>query len=173
MGYDTLLLDKRDNFAVITLNRPKANALSLEVMTELGDALSELIADESVGAIVLTGGDGKFFSTPVIAAVNGIALGGGCELCLACHIRIAAEEAKFGQPEINLGIIPGWGGTQRLPRLIGESRAMDWLLTGRVVSAQEAYEAGLLCKVVPASSLMESAEESPGSSPRSRRWPSG
>ena len=94
---------------------------------------------------------------PVIAAVNGVALGGGCELCLACHLRIASSNAIFGQPEINLGIIPGWGGTHRLPRLIGEGRARDWLLTGRQVSAQEALDAGLVSRVVEPAELRETA----------------
>ena len=98
-------------------------------------------------------------SKPVIAAVNGVAVGGGCELILACHIRIAAESAKFGQPEVTLGIVPGWGGTFRLPRLIGESRAMEWILTGRIVTAQEAYQAGLVCKVVPDCDLMDAAKD--------------
>jgi enoyl-CoA hydratase/carnithine racemase len=85
---------------------------------------------------------------PVVAAVNGVALGGGCELALACHIRIAASSAMFGQPEINLGIIPGWGGTHRLPQLIGDARAREWLMTGRNVSAEEALDAGLICQLV-------------------------
>lgn len=85
----------------------------------------------------------------VIAAVNGAALGGGCELALACHLRIASDKAKFGQPEINLGIIPGWGGTYRLPAAVGVSRGLDWLLTGRTIRAEEAYEAGLVSQVVP------------------------
>ena len=79
---------------------------------------------------------------PVVAVVNGMALGGGCEICLACDLRIAADSAIFGQPEINLGIIPGWGGMHRLPKLIGNSRAADWLMTGRNVTADEALEAG-------------------------------
>ncbi len=96
---------------------------------------------------------------PVIAAVNGFALGGGCELALSCDIRIASENAKFGLPEASLGIIPAGGGTQRLPRLIGLARAKDWILTGDVYDAQEAFRVGLVSKVVPLDKLMETARE--------------
>jgi enoyl-CoA hydratase len=94
---------------------------------------------------------------PVIAAVNGFALGGGCELAMACHIRVAAEGAKFGQPEVKLGIGPGYGGTQRLPRLVGRGRALQLLLTGEMIDAQEAYRIGLVNRVVPASELAAAA----------------
>jgi enoyl-CoA hydratase len=96
---------------------------------------------------------------PVIAAVNGFALGGGCELAMACHLRIAAETAKFGQPEINLGLIPGYGGTQRLPRLVGRGRALELLLTGRMMTAAEAKEWGLVNIVVPQTDLLETARK--------------
>jgi enoyl-CoA hydratase len=95
---------------------------------------------------------------PVIAAINGFALGGGCETAMACTIRIASENAKFGQPEVNLGLIPGGGGTQRLPRLIGKGRALQLILSGDMISAQEAYRIGLANEIVPAAELIPRAE---------------
>jgi enoyl-CoA hydratase/carnithine racemase len=95
---------------------------------------------------------------PVIAAINGFALGGGCETAMACTIRIAAEHAKFGQPEVKLGLLPGGGGTQRLPRLIGKGRALQLILTGETISAHEAYRIGLVNEVVPAADLIARAE---------------
>lgn len=96
---------------------------------------------------------------PVIAAVNGFALGGGCELAMACTMRIAAETARFGQPEINLGIIPGYAGSQRLPRLVGKGVALEILLTGDMISAQRAYEIGLVNRVVPAADVVAEAKK--------------
>jgi enoyl-CoA hydratase len=96
---------------------------------------------------------------PVIAAVNGFALGGGCELAMACHVRIAAESAKFGQPEAKLGIAPGYGGSVRLPRLVGKGRALELLLTGQMIDAAEAYRIGLVNRVVPGDQLLEEAEK--------------
>jgi enoyl-CoA hydratase len=94
---------------------------------------------------------------PVIAAINGFALGGGCELAMACHVRLAAEGAKFGQPEVKLGITPGYGGTQRLPRLVGRGRALQLLLTGEMIDAAEAFRIGLVNKVLPAAELAGAA----------------
>jgi enoyl-CoA hydratase len=94
---------------------------------------------------------------PTLAAVNGFALGGGCELAMACHMRIASEAARFGQPEVKLGIVPGYGGTQRLPRLVGKGRALELLLTGEMIDAAEAYRIGLVNRVVPAAELITSA----------------
>ncbi|MEL7636084.1 MULTISPECIES: short-chain-enoyl-CoA hydratase [Sporomusa] len=96
---------------------------------------------------------------PVIAAVNGFALGGGCELAMACDIRIASEKAKFGQPEVSLGIVPGFGGTQRLPRLIGKSRAKELLYTADMINAEEAYRIGLVNRIVAADALLSTAKE--------------
>jgi enoyl-CoA hydratase len=111
---------------------------------------------------------------PVIAAVNGLALGGGCETALACTIRIASENAKFGLPEVKLGIIPGYGGTQRLPRLVGKGHALRMILSGNMTSAQEAYRIGLVNEVVPAAELISRAEailkEMSGNAPLSVKY---
>ena len=96
---------------------------------------------------------------PVIAAVNGFALGGGCELAMACHIRLASENAKFGQPEVKLGIAPGYGGTQRLPRLVGKGVALQLILTGEMIDAPEAYRIGLVNRVVPGDALLAESEK--------------
>ena len=98
------------------------------------------------------------FSKPVIALVNGFALGGGCELAMACHLRIATESAKFGQPEVNLGIIPGYGGTQRLVQYVGKSKALELMMTGELIDAQEAYRLGLVNYVLPSGEAMEKAK---------------
>lgn len=195
MDYSYLLVDRFDSVAMVTLNRPKVNALSQDLLLELRQAVEEFDADPGVRCILITGNGDRAFSagadipslqaglghvedegsmlgegvltmnaleacgTPILAAVNGIAVGGGCELSLACHLRIAADTAQFGLPEVNLGILPGWGGTHRLPRLIGESRALEWMLTGRMVPAEEAFQAGLVCRVVPQAELLETAKE--------------
>ena len=145
---------------------------SVDVVILTGAGEKAFVAGTDIKELtVLNGVTGKEFSAkgqevfdlienlgkPVIAAVNGYALGGGCELALACHIRIASENARFGQPEVNLGIIPGYGGTQRLARLIGRGRAMELILTGNQVDAQEAVRMGLVNTVVPPSDLMPSA----------------
>lgn len=96
---------------------------------------------------------------PVIAAINGICLGGGLELAMSCHLRISGDRVRFGQPEVNLGIIPGWGGTQRLPRLIGRTKATEWILTGDVFMAQEAYRLGLINQVVPQDQVLKAAKD--------------
>jgi enoyl-CoA hydratase len=173
---------------IITLNRPKQlNALNGELMDELGHALKQFDADETIGCMVITGSEKAFaagadigamatytFSDvyksdyitrnwetirsirkPVIAAVSGFALGGGCELAMMCDFIIAADNSRFGQPEIKLGIIPGAGGTQRLPRAVGKAKAMDLALTGRMMDATEAERAGLVSRVVPLDKLME------------------
>ena len=192
MNYETILVETRGKVGLIALNRPKAlNALSPELMRELGQALAGFEADEAIGAIVITGSDKAFAAgadikamkdwgymdvykadyitaewetvsrcrKPVIAAVAGYALGGGCELAMMCDFILAADNAKFGQPEINLGIIPGAGGTQRLPRFVGKSKAMEMVLLGqaRMMDAQEAERCGLVSRIVPLAELMEEA----------------
>ncbi len=104
----------------------------------------------------------ELLGKPVIAAVNGFALGGGCEVAMACTLRVAADTARFGQPEVNLGIIPGYGGTQRLARLVGKGRALDLVLTGRMVPAEEALHMGLVNQVVPAAELMDAVRKLAG-----------
>jgi enoyl-CoA hydratase len=96
---------------------------------------------------------------PVVAAINGFALGGGCELAMACTLRVAADSARLGQPEVNLGIVPGYAGSQRLPRLVGRGVALEILLTGEMISAQRAYEIGLVNRVVPAADLLAEARK--------------
>jgi enoyl-CoA hydratase/carnithine racemase len=118
-------------------------AVEAEDSTRAGQAVLDLI--ENLGK-------------PVIAAVNGFALGGGCETAMACTIRVASENAKFGQPEVKLGIIPGAGGTQRLPRLVGKGRALKLILSGEIISAQEGYRIGLVNEVVPSADLIARAE---------------
>lgn len=144
----------------------------VDVVIITGAGEKAFVAGTDIGELTgLTEETGKEFSAkgqalfdaieqlgkPVIAAVNGYALGGGCELALACHVRIASERARFGQPEVNLGIIPGYGGTQRLARIVGKGRAAEMLLTGAQVDATEALHMGLVSKVVPAHDLLTKA----------------
>jgi len=186
-SYETLLVERRERVAIVTINRPgKMNALNIQTREEGAAALEELRADESVRVVVFTGAGEKAFVAgadiaefagrtavtqrdvmtgrslftaidtfpkPVIAMINGYCLGGGCELALACDLRIAGERASFGQPEINLGIIPGGGGTQRLTHLVGEVKAMELILTGEIINAQTAYAYGLVNMVVPMEEL--------------------
>jgi enoyl-CoA hydratase len=121
----------------------QATAIDAERSSRFGQQVLDLI--ENLGK-------------PVVAAINGFALGGGCETAMACTIRIAVEHAKFGQPEVKLGLLPGGGGTQRLPRLVGKGRALQLILSGGIISAQEAYRIGLVNEVVPAADLITRAE---------------
>ena len=193
MAYEHILLETRGAVGLVTLNRPEAlNALCAALIEELAAALDAFEADDSIGAIVLTGSDKAFaagadikemsgrsymdvylsdFITvgwervstvrkPIIAAVAGYALGGGCEMAMMCDYIIAADTARFGQPEITIGAIPGAGGTQRLPRFVGKSKAMDMCLTGRMIDADEAERSGLVSRVVPADELLDEAVKS-------------
>jgi enoyl-CoA hydratase len=192
--YKHLLIDREENVAVLTINRPdKYNALNEEVMAEISSAMDELAADDAVRAVIVTGAgekafvsgadigalqqlntseDGSAYSQrghavmnkveelpkPVIAALNGYALGGGLELAMACDIRLAADSARMGQPEAGLGLSPGYGGTQRLPRLVGKGMAKLLILTGDMIDAQEALRIGLVQKVVPRGELLSEAK---------------
>jgi len=143
--------------AVVVYGGEKVFAAGVDIK----EMLDMSYVDMSVRAEALTGAFDAVarIPKPVVAAVTGYALGGGCELALACDWRVAASDAKLGQPEINLGIIPGAGGTQRLPRLIGPARAKDLIMSGRMVAADEALEIGLVDKVVPAQEVYPAAVE--------------
>lgn len=189
----TVILEKRDGVAVVTISRPEAlNALNSTVIAELEQVVTKLEQDRDICAMILTG-EGRSFVAgadiaeqypldldggrrwgqrgsalmrrieklefPTIAAVNGFALGGGCELALSCDIILASEKAKFGQPEVGLGITPGFSGTQRLPRRIGIAKAKELIFSGRMIKADEAKEIGLANAVYPPETLMDAAME--------------
>ena len=188
MGYETIIVEKKERVAIVTLNRPPMNPLNRRLYEEIGQAAGELNADPAVKVVVITGSGEKAFGAgldvkdvegktlagmkdfwscsrdasaqvaalekPTIAAINGLALGGALELALCCDFRIAAEGARFGQPEITLGIIPGGGATQRLSRLIGAPKAKELFFTGALFDAQAALQMGVVSRVVPAGQLM-------------------
>jgi enoyl-CoA hydratase len=183
MAFENIIVETQieKHIALIRLNRPKElNALNLQLMQELRDALKAFDEDDNVRVIVLTGNEKAFaagadikemagrtaidmlkidqFYTwdqikktkkPLIAAVSGFAFGGGCELAMTCDMIIASETARFGQPEIKIGVMPGAGGTQRLTRAVGKALAMEMVLTGKFISAEEALSAGLINRIVP------------------------
>lgn len=189
--YETIQVRTEGRVGIIQLDRPKAlNALNSQLCREVAEVATAFDADESIGAIIITGSEKAFAAgadikemaekdfaqvytedlfglwdtfaatrLPVIAAVAGHALGGGCELAMMCDIIIAADNASFGQPEINLGLIPGMGGSQRLTRAIGKSKAMEMVLTGRTMNAEEAERTGLVSRVVPVAELQDAALE--------------
>lgn len=188
---ENILIEKQDNIAVITINRPtKLNALNKETIQELHDGFKTLSEDKSVKAIIITGSGEKAFvagadisefanfsieeggklaaegqallfdfvqnlNTPVIAAVNGFALGGGLELAMSCHFRVASDNAKMGLPEVTLGVIPGYGGTQRLAQLVGKGRAMEMIMTAGMIDAETAKSYGLVNHVVSQAELLD------------------
>jgi enoyl-CoA hydratase len=188
---ENILIEKQDNIAVITINRPtKLNALNKQTIQELHDGFKTLSEDKSVKAIIIIGSGEKAFvagadisefanfsveeggklaaegqallfdfvqnlDTPVIAAVNGFALGGGLELAMSCHFRVASDNAKMGLPEVTLGVIPGYGGTQRLAQLVGKGRAMEMIMTAGMIDAETAKNYGLVNHVVSQVELLD------------------
>ncbi|MFN4083688.1 MAG: enoyl-CoA hydratase/isomerase family protein [Bacteroidia bacterium] len=192
--YQNILTEVKDQIFYITINREdRLNALNIQTLTDIKNAVLSIYEDNNVRGVIITGKGTKAFAAgadiaefanfnieegtkmsaeghavlravdncpkPVIAAVNGFALGGGNELAMACHIRVASENAKFGQPEVNLGITPGYAGTQRLAQLIGKGRALEFLMTADMINAQQALNFGLVNHVVPQDQLIAKCEE--------------
>lgn len=189
--YTNAKVTVEDRVGVLTIDHPPANAFDMATIADLTHAMDELIGNDQVKVIVITGAGQFAFVAgmdlkeaaqakpedlqnimqkghalmnkiecspkPVIAAINALALGGGMELAMACHIRIMADRARVGQPESNLGLIPGWGGTQRLPRIVGRGKAIELILTGDMINAQEAFRLGLANKIVPAGQVLHEA----------------
>lgn len=190
--YSTVKVSIEDRIAVLTMDHPPVNALNNAMLADLDAALDEMIANEQVRVIVITGAGQRAFVAgadikmmadfaaagdaaaaramirrgqelcnkieacpkPVIAAVNGVALGGGLELMIACHMRVFSDRARVGVTELNVGLVPGWGATWRLPRIVGLARALEMILTGDVIDAGEAFRLGLANKVVPADQVL-------------------
>jgi enoyl-CoA hydratase/carnithine racemase len=183
MEYTTIKYQTENAIATITLNRPPANSVNLNTVIDVEKALDDAEKDVNVRVVIFTGAGEKGFCAgfdvsdaenaaetgprgralwtridrfpkPTIAAINGYAFGGGCELGMACTFRVMQENAKIGLTELNLGIIPAWGGTQRLPRLVGKSKALDMILFSKRITAAEAFEIGLVDKVSKEGELM-------------------
>ena len=184
MAYENIVLEKKGYIGVLTLNRPPANSVNLATLEEIDGALDELESDKGMRVVIITGAGEKGFSAgfdvsdaanadkvgprgqevwtkvdrlskPVIAAINGYAFGGGCELALACTFRLMIEGAKIGLTELNLGIIPGWGGTQRMPRVVGKAKALELILFSKRLTAAEALEIGLVDRVTTSDEFMK------------------
>jgi len=184
---------KEQGIGILTVDRPPVNAISTEMVKEIGQAFKQLEDDHEVQVVIITGGGNYAFiagadvkemegigpekgyevvragqrvlwdiehsAKPTIAAINGMALGGGNELAMACDIRIASDRARFGQPEVNLGLIPAYGGTQRLARLVGKAVAKEMIFTARTLRAQEALKIGLVNQVVPDGEELRAAKD--------------
>jgi enoyl-CoA hydratase len=193
-GFETVIYEKKDSIAYVTLNRPDAlNAFSVQMRDDLYEVFRAIKDDDEVRVIIVKGAGNKAFCAgadltefltapsavkarqfrsrrnlwklllnipqPMIAAVHGYVLGSGMEIAACCDIRIASEDAVFGLPEVGLGIIPGAGGTQTIPRLIGAARSLDMLLTNRWIKSDEAFQSGLVNRVVPKDKLLNNVEE--------------
>ena len=187
MSKSSILVQKSNHIAGITLNRPdEKNAINLQMAQEMDEICRQINADNDIYVVIITGSGNVFcggnemqkssrsdgelaqkynlaasvagIEKPVIAAVNGDALGEGLELALACDVRIAAQNAHFGFPEVTSGLMPTNGGTQRLPRIVGKGKALELILTGEIIDAAEALEIGLVTKVLPRESLTNEVE---------------
>jgi enoyl-CoA hydratase len=181
--FQTLITEIKDQIFYITINREdKLNALNIQTLTDIKNAVLSIYNNAGVRGIIITGKGSKAFAAgadiaefanftveegtkmseeghAVVAAINGFALGGGNELAMSCHIRVCTEKARFGQPEVNLGITPGYAGTQRLAQLIGKGRALEFLMTGDMIDSATALHLGLVNHVVPADQLITKCEE--------------
>ena len=188
MAYDNLILDQKGHIGIITLNHPPVNAWNLGLMEDFEKAIDDIENDKDVRVLIITGAGEKCFSAgfdvsdaanshitspkgrhiwtridrfskPVIAALNGFAMGGGLELALSCHFRIMIDDPKatVGLTELNLGIIPGWGGTQRLSRIVGKARALDMILFSKRIDARKALSIGLVNQISTRDKLMDDA----------------
>lgn len=183
MPYVTVIYTKKDHIAHITLNRPEVdNIINQQLAQELEDVCRQINQDNNIYAVIITGAGDKAFcggseleqqefsgqynpakaiasiDRPVIAAINGDALGQGLELALSCDIRLASQKARFGSPQVALGLIPMDGGTQRLPRIVGKGKALELILTAETINAEEAFEIGLVNKVVTGENLASEVE---------------
>ena len=188
MSYSNIIVSTKDFVTTITLNRPPTNSVNLGLREDLDKAVTELEKSKETRVVIITGAGEKGFSAgmdlsdvaninngpngnkimnaisrskkPYIAAINGYALGGGCETALACHFRLMTDNPKamIGLTEVNLGIIPGWGGVQRMPRVLGKSKALEIILFSKRLSGPEALAIGLVDKVFPAADLMKEAQ---------------